>query len=70
MKSVKCFIILTARSPEIFAPARMPVAAGKKMANTEKKVSSSRKSGPKFSLNISSTENKRFLAINGQQIRP
>lgn len=70
MKSVKYFIILTARSPEIFAPARMPVAAGKKMANTEKKVSSSRKSGPKFSLNISSIENKRFLAINGQQIRP
>ena len=58
MKSVKYFIILTARSPEIFAPARMPVAAGKKMANTEKKVSSSRKSGPKFSLNISAIENK------------
>lgn len=33
----------------MFAPARMPVAAGKKMANTEKKVSSSRKSGPMFS---------------------
>lgn len=65
MKSVKHFIILTARSPEIFAPARMPVAAGKKMANTEKKVSSSRKSGPKFSLNISAIENKIFLEING-----
>lgn len=57
-------VILTARSPEIFAPARIPVAAGKKMANTEKKVSSSRKSGPKFSVNISATENKIFLAIN------
>lgn len=33
----------------MFAPARMPVAAGKKMANTEKKVSSSLKSGPMFS---------------------
>lgn len=42
----------------MFAPARIPVAAGKKMANTEKKVSSSRKSGTKFSLNISATEDK------------
>lgn len=40
---------LTVRSPEMFAPAKMPVAAGKKMANTEKKVSSSLKSGPMFS---------------------
>lgn len=39
---------LTARSPEMLAPARIPVAAGKKMAKTEKKVSS-RKSGPMFS---------------------
>lgn len=39
----------TMRSPEMFAPAKMPVAAGKKMANTEKKVSSSLKSGPMFS---------------------
>lgn len=38
----------TARSPEMLAPARMPVAAGKKMAKTEKNVSS-RKSGPMFS---------------------
>lgn len=37
------------RSPEMLAPAKMPVAAGKKMANTEKKVSSSLKSGPIFS---------------------
>lgn len=36
----------------MLAPARMPVAAGKKMANTEKKVSPSRKSGVKFSKNI------------------
>ena len=33
----------------MLAPARIPVAAGKKMANTEKKVSSSLKSGPRFS---------------------
>lgn len=28
---------LTSRSPDMFAPAKIPVAAGKKMANTEKK---------------------------------
>lgn len=39
---------LTARSPEMLAPARIPVAAGKKMAKTEKNVSP-RKSGPMFS---------------------
>lgn len=33
----------------MFAPARIPVAAGKKMAKTEKKVSSPLKSGPMFS---------------------
>jgi hypothetical protein len=36
----------------MLAPARIPVAAGKKMANTEKNVSPSRKSGGKFSINI------------------
>lgn len=54
----------------MFAPARMPVAAGKKMANTEKKVSSSRKSGPKFSLNISAVETKTVLSNEGQQMEP
>lgn len=29
--------ILTARSPEMLAPARIPVAAGKNTANTSKK---------------------------------
>lgn len=52
--------LLTARSPEIFAPARMPVAAGKNIANTEKKVSSPRKSGPKFSENISAVRKEIF----------
>lgn len=40
--------LLTARSPEILAPARIPVAAGKKIAKTEKNVSPL-KSGPMFS---------------------
>lgn len=44
----KAWLQLTARSPEMFAPARIPVAAGKKMAKTEKNVWS-RKSGPMFS---------------------
>lgn len=52
---------LTARSPEMFAPARMPVAAGKKMANTEKKVSSSLKSGPMFSIIIAAIEEGQQL---------
>ena len=43
----------TLRSPEMLAPARMPVAAGKKMEKTLKKVSFSEKSGGKFSLNNS-----------------
>lgn len=30
--------MLTFRSPEILAPASIPVAAGKKMANTVKKL--------------------------------
>ncbi len=36
----------------MLAPARIPVAAGKKMANTEKNDSPSRKSGVKFSKKI------------------
>lgn len=55
--------LLTARSPEIFAPASMPVAAGKKIANTEKKVSSCRKSGPKFSMNISAAGEDLSLSV-------
>ena len=42
----------TTKSPEILAPARIPVAAGKKMAKTEKKPSPFVKLGPKFSANI------------------
>ena len=46
---------LTVRSPEMLAPAKIPVAAGKKIANTEKKDSSSLKSGPKFSRKIAAS---------------
>lgn len=41
-------MIITFRSPEILAPARIPVAAGKNMANTEKKDSPFLKSGPRL----------------------
>lgn len=48
---------LTLRSPEILAPAKIPVAAGKKMENTEKN-SSPLKSGRKFSLKVSAESKK------------
>lgn len=42
-------ILLTLRSPDMLAPARMPVAEGKKMENIPKKVPSGpRQSGTKF----------------------
>ena len=41
----------TFKSPDILAPARIPVAAGKNMENTEKKLLPSRNDGPKFSVN-------------------
>lgn len=50
--------ISTFKSPEMLAPARIPVAAGKKMANTEKKFSLSRKSGGKFSKKIFALKKK------------
>lgn len=50
--------IRTFKSPEMLAPAKMPVAAGKKIANTEKKLSPSRKSGGKFSMKIFSLKKK------------
>lgn len=42
----------------MLAPARMPVAAGKKMENTEKNVSWPRKSGAKFSKKILALKTK------------
>lgn len=43
----------------MLAPARMPVAAGKNMENTEKNEFSPRKSGGKFS--------KKILALKEKQ---
>lgn len=42
----------------MLAPARMPVAAGKNMENTEKNVSPLRKSGVKFSKKILALKKK------------
>lgn len=52
----------------MLAPARIPVAAGKKMANMEKKVSSSLKSGPRFSKKMAATggENQFKISIQSQ----
>lgn len=55
----------TSKSPEILAPARIPVAAGKKMAKTEKKPSPFVKLGPKFSANIdAATQIMRKLLLD------
>ena len=50
---------VTFKSPEMLAPARIPVAAGKKMANTEKKLSPALKSGGKFSKKIFAVRERR-----------
>lgn len=47
----------------MLAPARIPVAAGKKMANTEKNVSSSLKSGPRFSKKIAAVGGEKTLQM-------
>lgn len=44
----------------MLAPARMPVAAGKNMENTEKKSSPLRKSGVKFSKKIMALKKKHM----------
>lgn len=49
----------------MLAPARIPVAAGKKMAKTEKKVSP-RKSGPMFS-HMSEPERTEKETASGQK---
>lgn len=59
---------LTARSPEMLAPAKIPVAAGKKIENTEKKVWS-RKAGPMFSIIMSPEDDgKRNSRTKHKQI--
>lgn len=64
----RAFIIiilpLTFKSPEILAPARIPVAAGKNIENTEKKSWPSRKSGCKFSANTSPVQKKEESEIH------
>ena len=50
---------VTFKSPEMLAPARMPVAAGKKMAKTEKKDSAPLKLGGKFSMNMLAAKKKK-----------
>jgi hypothetical protein len=51
----------TFKSPDMLAPAKIPVAAGKNMAKTEKKLSPSLKSGPKLVEKTSATKEKRLL---------
>ncbi len=46
--------MLAARSPEIFAPAEIPVTEGKKIENREMNVSV-RYCGTKFSVNVDAT---------------
>lgn len=41
----------------------MPVAAGKKMANTEKNPSPSLKSGPKFSVKMEPVKGRRKMCV-------
>lgn len=51
--------ICTFRSPEILAPARIPVADGKKIENMPKKLPSfPRQSGTKFVVKMSADEKK------------
>lgn len=59
-QSIKSQWLLTARSPEMLAPAKIPVAAGKKMENTEKNVCP-RKSGPMFSIIIAPEEDNKEI---------
>ena len=58
--------ILTFKSPEILAPASMPVAAGKKMANTEMKVLSSVYESAQLPIN----ESKLYPLNPWRQERP
>lgn len=57
----------TFKSPEMFAPARTPVAAGKKMAKTEKKLCSFVKCGTKFVENVSSKREKKNFTFSSRK---
>lgn len=50
------FGLLTDKSPDIFAPAMIPVAAGKYKAKTEINDSPFLQSGKKLSVNVDSTK--------------
>ena len=62
--TTKIRIVFTFKSPEMLAPANIPVAAGKKMANTEKKLLLSLNDGPKFSLKSSPTNTGIVMLLN------
>ena len=53
----------TSKSPDILAPAKIPVAAGKNMENIEKNPSPSRKSGPIFSFKIEAKNVQNIINI-------
>lgn len=54
----------TFRSPEILAPARIPVADGKKIENMPKKLPSfPRQSGTKLVAKMSANERKKEIVI-------
>jgi len=56
------------RSPDMFAPARIPVAAGKNTAKTVKKLcsvpSNVRKAGTKLVMNVSPMDRKKHPATH------
>lgn len=60
MNSFLIFSEHTFRSPEMFAPAKIPVADGKKMENIPKKLPfSPRQLGTKLAAKISAVEGKK-----------
>lgn len=60
-------VLLTLRSPEMLAPARMPVAEGKKMENIPKKLPSApRQSGTKFWTKMSAGKPRPASRLPGR----
>lgn len=60
-------VLRTLRSPEMLAPARMPVAEGKKMENIPKKLPSApRQSGTKFWTKMSPGKPRRASGPPGR----
>lgn len=52
----------------MLAPARIPVAAGKKMEKTEKKLFPSRKSGPRLDSNVESEKERLVYDLQLQSV--